>query len=503
MRRYFVQPRIWSGLALVISGLLLFSSTGWAQAGAAEKSPPRPVSQIEEEIQQLRALLQQQQQQLEQQQRQLDQQAALVHQLQQRLAALQPSSAAGLTERPASPEASGASVALSRAAAPASPSGPGVLQAGWTNGRPFIRSSDGELEARFFGYAQFDFRGYGAGNTPANTFLIRRARLAMEGTLYRHYEFKLEGDFADRTSTLLRDGFININYVPGVQFQFGQFKQPFSQEELTSSSRLDFVERSMVNNLAPSRSPGVQVHGKLAQGRFEYQLGAFNGKGLLAENTTRTPEGVVRLRFSPWKPTHQFWLRGLALGGAFADGRARGGLSVRGRTESQSVVFFPPEPVNGEIVRANGELTWLLGPAAIRAEYVQTNQARDGLGPAGTNLPGVVAKGYMIQGTYLLTGESKPEAALVKPKRAFLGRGGEAGAGAWELKFRYSNLQLSDSVRSNRAETFSTGINWYLSPYVRYILDLNVERFKDPLRSPTPLDRGAFFTLLTRMQFYF
>jgi len=42
-----------------------------------------------------------------------------------------------------------------------------------------------------------------------------------------------------------------------------------------------------------------------------------------------------------------------------------------------------------------------------------------------------------------------------------------------------------------------------LSPYVRYVLDLNVERFKDPLRSPTPLDRGAFFTLLTRVQFYF
>jgi phosphate-selective porin OprO/OprP len=255
--------------------------------------------------------------------------------------------------------------------------------------------------------------------------------------------------------------------------------------------------------LVPSRSPGLQFHGKLAGGRVEYQLGAFNGKGLLANNTTNTPEGVVRLRFSPWKGTDQFWLKGLSFGGALADGRTRNGRSVQGRTESRSFVFFEPVSVNGEILRTNGELTWLLGPAAIRAEYDQTNQARDNLGPGRTNLPGVVVKGYMVQGTYLLTGESKPETSLVKPKRSFLGEPGKAGFGAWELKFRYSNLQLSDSVLSNRAETFSTGVNWYLSPYVRHVLDLNVERFKDPLHSPKPLDRGAFFTGLSRVQFYF
>lgn len=480
---------------LAVTAFSLWHPSVQAQEVKDQGLLPIEASTLREELDQLRALVLLQQRQLEQQQQQLEQQAALLRQLQQQL-----------TNRQSPLPAQGVShVADETSPAPSqpSPAGQDRLLAGWTDHHPFIRSRDGELEAHFTGYAQLDFRGYGAGNTPPHTFTIRRARLAMEGTLYRHYEFKLEGDLADTASTLLRDGWINIQYHPAAQLKFGQFKEPFSQEELTSGSRLDFVERSMVNNLVPSRSPGLQLHGKLAGGRFEYQVGAFNGKGLLASNTARTPEGVLRVRWSPWKGTSHFWLKGLAFGGAIADGRTRQGRSFQGRTESRSVVFFEPVPVNGEVLRTNGEVSWLLGPGTIRAEYVQTNQARDGLGPGGTNLPGVVAKGYMIQGAYLLTGETKPEAAPVKPKRVFLGPGGWSGAGAWEVKFRYANLHLSDSFQGNRAETFTTGINWYLSPNVRYVLDLNVERFKDPRRSPTPLTGGAFFSLLTRMQFYF
>lgn len=501
MRRLFVlgTRALWF---VMISGIVCSLPIAWAQQAREANPPPNEASQINQGLEQLRALVQQQQQQLDRQEKQLAQQAGLIHQLQQQLSGWRPSSLPEQLARPTSEEVALTKPSGRQPSAESASSRQDLLHAGWTNSHPFIRSSDGELEASFTGYTQLDFRGYGEGNTPPNTFVIRRARLAVEGTLYRHYEFKMEGDFADTSSTLLRDGFVNVNYLPGAQFKFGHFKEPFSQEELTSASRLDFVERSLINNLVPSRSPGVQFHGKLADGRFEYQLGAFNGKGLLAENSTSTPEGVVRLRFNPWKKSDSFWLRGLAFGGAIADGRTHNGLSVRGRTESRSVTFFKPEPVNGEILRTNGELTWLLGPGAIRAEYMQTNQARDGLGPTGTNLPGLVAKGYMVQGTYLLTGESKPEAALVKPKSAFLGQNGERGVGAWELKFRYSNLQLSDNILSTRAETFSTGVNWYLTPNIRYILDLNFERFNDRMRSPT-LDKGPLFTLLTRVQFYF
>ena len=376
--------------------------------------------------------------------------------------------------------------------------------AGWDKNHAFLRSADGAFEAFLTGYGQFDYRGYQAGNHPPNTFLVRRARLSLEGKLERYFDFKVEGDFADTTSTLLRDFYINIHRVDEFQLRFGQFKEPFSQEELRSDIYQDFVERSLVNNLAPSRSPGLMASGVIDKGVFEYQIGAFNGKGLLANNNNSSPEGAVRVRFAPWKNTKSFLGKGLFFGGAFADGRSLGGTSFRGLTESRSFTYFSPDNINGKYTRANGEMTWLLGPATIRAEYDQTNQHRDNLGVGGRNLPGVEAKGYMAQFTYLVTGEEKPDAGAVTPKRNLFGDGNNnTGFGAWELKFRYSNLQVTDgTTKSNRADTFYFGPNWYLNRFVKYVLDVGIERYKDPSRSPKPGDRN-FFVVLSRIQVAF
>jgi phosphate-selective porin OprO and OprP len=376
--------------------------------------------------------------------------------------------------------------------------------AGWEKLHAFLRSPDGAFETRVGGYAQLDYRGYQSGDHPSNTFLVRRARMSLEGNLERYFDFRIEGDFADIAGTALRDLYVNIHRIDQFQLRFGQFRVPISQEEMRSDNLQDFVERSLVNNLVPSRSPGVGASGVLNKGVFEYQIGAFNGKGLLAPNNNGTPETAIRLRFNPWKNRDNFLSKGFIFGGAFTQGRSLGGLSVRGLTESRSFSFFVPDTINGKYIRANGEMTWLLGPAVIRAEYDQTNQRRDNLGPFGLNLPGVVAKGYMGQITYLLTGEEKPESGVLAPRHNLFGdSNGRQGFGAWELKFRYSNLQIADgTTKSNRAETFFFGPNWYMNRFVRYLLDVGIERFQDPLRSPRPGDR-SFFVVLSRVQVAF
>jgi phosphate-selective porin OprO/OprP len=266
----------------------------------------------------------------------------------------------------------------------------------------------------------------------------------------------------------------------------------------------DFVERSMVNNLAPSRSPGVMAFGTIDQGTVEYQAGIFNGKGLLSPNNNSTPEAVLRLRFNPFKHSGGFWTRGLIFGGAVAQGRTRNSHGVSGTTESRSFVFFQPSMVNGKVTRANGELTWVLGPAALRAEYDQVNQEREGLGIGGTNLPGQVSRGFSTQLTYLLTGESKGDVSPVEVRRdLFSNDGGHFGLGAWELKARFTRLQISDgSSASNHAETIHFGANWYLNRFVRYLQDFGVERYNDPLRSPNRFDRN-YFVVLSRIQVVF
>ena len=461
------------------------------------------MEQLKSQVKQLQSLLEQQQRALTEIQKRLDERDGQARAAAQMLSS--PHDGTGSE----SPELRTAALTVNQApkaspvASQLNPQDKPAAVAGWDKNHAFLRSSDGNFETYIGGYAQLDFRGYQSGNHPPNTFLIRRARLAAEGKVARYYDFKLEGDFADVIGTILRDFYVNIHRVDEFQLRFGQFRVPISQEEIRSDTYQDFVERSMVNNLVPSRSPGVMVSGVVGKGVFEYQVGAFNGKGLLASNNNGTPETAVRLRFTPWKNGSEFISKGFSVGGAFTQGRSLGGLSVRGLTESRSFSFFVPDTVNGKYIRANGELTWMLGPAAIRAEYDQTNQRRENLGPGGSTLPGVVAKGYTAQFTYLLTGEEKPEAGAVAPKSNLFGDGGRQGFGAWELKFRYANLQIADgTAKSNRAESFYFGPNWYLNRYVRYMLDLGFERFKDPARSPKPGDQN-FFVVLSRIQVAF
>src|SRR6185295_13851907 len=354
------------------------------------------------------------------------------------------------------------------------------------------------------GYGQLDYHGYQAGNVPPDTFLIRRARLIVEGKLERFFDWRIEGDFSDTTSTILRDFYVRVHRFDELQLTFGQVRVPISQEEIRQDAVQDFVERSLVNGLVPSRSPGIMASGVIGKGVFEYQVGAFNGKGLLALNNNSTPEGALRLRFAPWKNSKDFWTRGIAFGGAYTQGKSVGGTSVRGQTESRSFTFFTPDTVNGQINRANGEFTWMLGPAAFRTEYVQTSQERENLGPGGTTLPGVIAKGTMALFTYLLTGETKPESGAVVPRNNLFGeKNGKPGFGAWELKVRYSNLQISDATtKSNRAETWYFGVNWYLNRYVRHLFDVGIERFGDPVRRPKP-GVNNFYVLLSRIQISF
>ncbi len=487
---------------------------------ADKQKQPAPTGATKEEVEQLRREVAAQRQTIE----------ALKAMVQRLVEVSQPG--AGVARLvPASavqPVNAAGSVELARAdkQAAAKRAGETGLQTGWNGEHFFLKSADGNFQIQPYGYVQLDYRLYQRSLTPANTFAIRRGRFGFQGNLGKHYEFAILADFADSTSTLVRDAYVNIKYLPEFQFQFGQFKEPFSQEVLTGAPYLDFVERSLVVNVMPSptsfRSPGVMVHGQLFGGAVQYQAGAFNGKGTLANNTTGEPEGVWRLRFYPWRHSSNEWLQGFAFGGAFTHGRAKGlssEVSASGLLPDRSFTFFPSLPIKGTVIRANGELTWIKGPMAVRAEYDQTNQSRRALGSGSADLPGVVFKGYYATATYLLTGEKRPENGQPKPLHPFLAAEGGQGIGAWELKFRYSNLQAialcslpvcstqtgaARTTQENRVDEFSVGINWYPSYFVRYMLDFNVDRVKNPaIANPVVRPPQRSLAVLQRLQFRF
>src|SRR5437879_4520543 len=172
------------------------------------------------------------------------------------------------------------------------------------------------------------------------------------------------------------------------------------------------------------------LHGDLRGGVAQYWVGAFNGKGTLGANTTNEPEVVGRLKFYPWKKSANEMLKGFTIAGSIAHGRTRGlsnELSFNGQLPDNAFTFFPRFAINGPVERYEGDVTWVKGPWAVRAEYDQLDQFRRALssfaGGTGQNdLPGVVAKAYYAGATYLLTGERRPENGRLGLMAPFSGR---------------------------------------------------------------------------------
>ena len=275
-----------------------------------------------------------------------------------------------------------------------------------------------------------------------------------------------------------------MTFLPELRFRAGQFKVPFSLEELTSSRHLDFVERSLINELAPSYDRGVMVHGSLMQGVASYFLGGFNGSGQNTSDNNPDKDVAGRVVLVPFKESNNFWLKGIQVGGNFTWGNQSTRPSAQGRTGARTpnrFTYFAPQPARGDRLRYGGDLVWLVGPAAVKFEYgAQTNE-RLGLGPGRVDLDEVMAEGWYVSATYLLTGEDKRLSATVVPKYQFNPVTGKWGPGAWEVGIRYAELtfESDDPVNffdgnlasaripgggrtaENGAQALTVGVNWY------------------------------------------
>lgn len=404
--------------------------------------------------------------------------------------------------------------------------------AGWNGDHFFIKA--GEFQIMPNGYFQSDYRAYNGDGAPNNTFVIRRARFGFLGSYGKYYDYSVLLDAAASNGLTLRDLFINIKPAPYAQFQVGQFKEPFAQEEMMAVTNTDFVERSLASLLYPAastayRSPGGQVRGDVDGGVVQYWVGAFNGKGILTNNTTNEPEVLARLRFYPWKKKKDSMFQGFAFGGAFAHGRSRGlsnETSFSPTLPDADYTFFPCcFPINGGIERYNGEFTWVRGRWAVRGEYNQLLQKRENVGSLQvggigfTTLPGISARAGYVYATYMLTGEAKAENAPPKVKHPLLGPGPEApggfGWGAWELAFRYDKIEAKEpgvSVPSqftptavptfeNHTDAFTFGTNWYLNNWIKYQANFSVDRLGQP--STTGALPQNYYIVLQRLQFRF
>lgn len=316
----------------------------------------------------------------------------------------------------------------------------------------YIESADKQHKIKFDGRLHLDFKTYLGDHPDHSSFFVRRARLCTSGTLYKYYDFRVEAEFG-KGGSRLNDGFMNIRYWPQAQLKLGQFKVPFSMEELTSDNWIDFVERSLVNRLAPSRDIGVMLHGGLYDQLFYYQMGVFNGYKL---NQTNDPDDGKDIAFrfvvAPFIRTGHKAFEGLRFGGAMTYGNNNlsenqfwnaGQLKTAAGTTYLS--FADGVVHDGNRTRGGLELYWDWGSTALKGEYIVMQL--DGLRLNNQNND-FDAKGGYLSISHYLTGEKfkykngKPGRTI--PLKKF--EPGKPGWGAWQICARYELLEADQGL---------------------------------------------------------
>jgi phosphate-selective porin OprO/OprP len=344
---------------------------------------------------------------------------------------------------------------------------------------------------------------------------LARKRIGVEGEIAGMFDFQVERELEEDDPW--RDVYLNYRQFDAVQVQGGKFKLPFSLDENTSSTNLDFAYRSLAaTHLAPGRDIGVMVHGRVLNRIVRYEAGVFEHDGQNAR--PRNPERVFadqtfafRIGAQPFR-TSGTLLDDLLVGFAMTRGDLNGlieGLpGLRARTPLGMEFFDQQVWIKGRRERRGYEARWRPGPVSIKAEYIRVTDERLGQSVEDTDLSPFLAKGWYVSGTYAVTGEKKAD-GLDVPKRPFL----KGGIGAVELALRFEELSFgteatdeepSASPRANvilgntdRVTTF--GVNWYLNRWVKVQFNLVRDKLTDPTQGPLPL-QPTFWSRVWRIQ---
>lgn len=128
-----------------------------------------------------------------------------------------------------------------------------------------------------------------------DTFRFRRARFSLHGDLTERVAWEVSAELT--SSPMLRDAFVTFKPSSWAHVRAGQFVTPFSLERLTSTARLEAIDR-VVDTLTSSRDLGVGVHsGEPLGGWLTYGLAVINGVGQNEADDNTAKDIVARMAF--------------------------------------------------------------------------------------------------------------------------------------------------------------------------------------------------------------
>jgi phosphate-selective porin OprO/OprP len=398
------------------------------------------------------------------------------------------------------------------------------------NGKPMLASADGRFTANIRAIVMFDAGAYlqkdnlpaaitGAARDLNDGTNFRRARFGIDGKLFKDFDYALIYEFggsgAEDTGHI-QEAWAQYNGLKPFRIRVGAFEPNIGLSAATSTSQMPFLERASSAEIARGVAAGdsrsavqVAANGILGEGdsglaaRWFFStaatgntVGTFNSA---ASSFNVQPFGeqqawIGRIAFAPFHSTDWQAHFGLNMQYVFHPNDATGGTNPR----------YPVQLRDRPELRIDG--TRLIDTGAIDSRHITVYGGEAGLTVRNFLLEGEYFKydierrnttatplgnpdfdGWYVQGVWVITGEPRPynpaEARFDAPKMAYNFNPSAGTWGTWELGARYSEVNLNwndgafgratptGGVRGGEQKIATIGLNWYLNPDIRLMLD--------------------------------
>jgi phosphate-selective porin OprO and OprP len=333
---------------------------------------------------------------------------------------------------------------------------------------------------------------------------VRQARLEAELTLFGRLTGVFQYDFADENAPM-KDVGVGLEIPDWVVISAGNFKEPFSMEELTSDNDIDLMERSLADTFAPARNFGGAV--TTSQTNWTAALGVFGG-----EINNEIDEGGVSVAGrATWAPVNDKDTNRVVHFGLAANYRDPDEAGAGFDAGPESSLFAVSLVDTGGLADASGVLRFGAEAAAqwnglrLQGEYEVAEVSRADA-PDVTFRGGYVSAAYTINGTgrvYKTTDSFGTELGVfggidIRDDQ----RVSQGGFGVFEAVARFSAVDLDDgSVEGGRERNLGLGLNWYPDKNVRVMGNyIRAEADRSPAADGEDVDADIF---QARLQIYF
>ena len=368
-----------------------------------------------------------------------------------------------------------------------------------------VQSANGDFQLRIGVLAHADSR-FGLDDESdgvVSTFAVRRLRPYLRGRFARRFDFYINPDLAGG-NLVVQDAYVDTVFAPAFRIRVGKSKTPFGFERLHSASNILFFERAFPTSLAPNRDVGVQVLGDVAGGTVSYLAGVMNGVpdgGSADVDTTDGKDVSARVVVRPFDALGaDNPLRGLGIAISGSTGEQSGTAALPGfRTQSLQQLFFSYSgaAADGRRTRYSPQAFYYYKAFGGFAEYVHTDVPV----VEGLLRDEIAHEAWQVAGSVVLTGEAATDAgAGIRPRVNF--DFGHGNWGAFQVAARYHALEVDEAARalgfaaagsSLKAQAWTIGLNWYLTPNFRYVFNYERTVFDNDVDGERPAEHALAF----------